>query len=226
MDLKLRVVEGKNAGQDIPVPGKKFFIGRAEDCHLRPGSDMVSRHHCVLMVEESYVALRDFGSKNGTYVNGERVSGEIELKAGDRLKVGPLEFELQVAHGIKGKKRPPVSDLKEAAARTAQDADSGEVDVSQWLMGDAPAANPAQETQRVRMSDTDEIKMGSTQALPQPQIPLPAQPADDDSKAEPAKKGMFAKKTFGKLPTQPKKDESKDSRDAATRMLEQFRKKR
>jgi len=43
MDLKLKVLEGKNAGQEVPVTGKKFFIGRAEDCHLRPGSDLISR---------------------------------------------------------------------------------------------------------------------------------------------------------------------------------------
>src|SRR5436190_1583650 len=120
MDLKLKIVGGKNAGQEIRVPGKKFFIGRSEDCHLRPGSDLISRHHCVLLVDEGYVALRDFGSKNGTYVNGERVVNERELKAGDCVRVGPLEFEVQMSTGLGGKKRPPVSDLKEAAARTAE----------------------------------------------------------------------------------------------------------
>src|SRR4051812_34142518 len=57
MDLKLRVLEGKNAGHEIAVKGKKFFIGRAEDCQLRPGSDLISRHHCVLLVEEGYIAV-------------------------------------------------------------------------------------------------------------------------------------------------------------------------
>ena len=38
MDLKLRVLEGKNAGQEIAVPSKKFLVGRAEDCHLRPAA--------------------------------------------------------------------------------------------------------------------------------------------------------------------------------------------
>src|SRR6185295_4154930 len=104
MDLKLRVVEGKNAGQEISVPGSKFFIGRSEDCQLRPGSDLISRHHCVLLVEEGYVGVRDFGSKNGTYVNDERVVGERELKAGDRLSVGPLRFEVHLAHGLAAKK--------------------------------------------------------------------------------------------------------------------------
>ena len=55
MDLKLKVLEGKNVGQEIPVHGKKFFIGRAEDCNLRPGSELISRHHCVLLVEDGYI---------------------------------------------------------------------------------------------------------------------------------------------------------------------------
>ena len=73
MDLKLKVLEGKHAGQQIAVKATKFLIGRAEDCHLRPGSELISRHHCALMVEDGYIAVRDFGSNNGTFVNEERV---------------------------------------------------------------------------------------------------------------------------------------------------------
>jgi len=43
---------------------------------------------------------RDFGSKNGTQVNGERVEGERAFEAGDKLKIGPLEFELCVKASI------------------------------------------------------------------------------------------------------------------------------
>src|SRR5437764_880289 len=114
MDLKLRVLEGKNTGQEIAITGKKYLIGRSEDCHLRPGSDLISRHHCALMIEDGYVGVRDFGSKNGTYVNKERVVGERELKAGDHLTVGPLQFEVCISHGLAAKKRPPVADIHQA----------------------------------------------------------------------------------------------------------------
>lgn len=50
MEAILIVASGKNAGRKIAVRGPKFFIGRAEDCQLRPTSDLVSRHHCVIMV--------------------------------------------------------------------------------------------------------------------------------------------------------------------------------
>ena len=113
MDMKLRVDSGKNAGQEIRIPGKKFIIGRGDDCQLRAGSDMVSRHHCQLVVEDSYAAVRDLGSKNGTFVNGEQISGEVQLKPGDKLKVGPLEFEIVLAAGLTGKKHPPVKGVRQ-----------------------------------------------------------------------------------------------------------------
>ena len=168
MDLKLRVTQGKNVGQEVPVPGKKFLIGRAEDCNLRPGSDLISRHHCVIIIDDGYLAVRDFGSKNGTYVNGERVVGECEIKHGDHLRVGPLEFDVNVSQGgLGGKKKPPVHDPKEAAQRTAATPLADEQDVTRWLSEPAPrsAAPSTQDTQQVRIGDTDEIDVGSTREL-------------------------------------------------------------
>ena len=92
MRLKLVVVGGSHNGEEIQVSGPKFFIGRDRECQLRPNSDVISRHHCALIVEDGYVAVRDFNSKNGTFVNGKRVVGEQELKAGSELGVGPLRF--------------------------------------------------------------------------------------------------------------------------------------
>jgi pSer/pThr/pTyr-binding forkhead associated (FHA) protein len=137
MEVKLVVVHGKHAGQEIPIPGPKFFIGRAEDCNLRPHSDLVSRHHCVVMVEEGFVAVRDFNSKNGTFVNGEKITGETEIKSGDHLKVGQIEFEVQIAPTLAGKKAPKVKSVQEAAARTVQSArpqkGEGDLDLGEWF---------------------------------------------------------------------------------------------
>ena len=73
-----------------------------------------------MLVEEGFCAVRDFGSKNGTYVNGQRVVGQQELHNADRLKVGVLEFEVQLTSSVGGKKRPKVKDVKDAAQRTAR----------------------------------------------------------------------------------------------------------
>jgi pSer/pThr/pTyr-binding forkhead associated (FHA) protein len=214
MDLKLKVIEGKNAGQEIPVHGKKFFIGRAEDCNLRPGSELISRHHCVLLVEDGYIAVRDFGSKNGTYVNRERVVGERELKAGDQLTIGPLQFEINIAHNLGTKKRPPVGDIKEAAARTAQDAAHDPFDVTQWISNaEEEVAPPNKETQFASTSDTDAIDMSTTQTMA---------PEHDEVAAE--AKHVGGKRTPGKLPQVAAS--SKDSQEAAAAMLNKLRKRR
>ncbi len=211
MDLKLKVLDGKNAGQEIAVNGKKFFIGRAEDCHLRPGSDLISRHHCVLLIEDTYIGVRDFGSKNGTFVNEERVVGERELKPGDRLTIGPLQFEIKIMHGLAAKKRPPVVDIKEAVARTADTAAQGPVDVDQWLAGEPAADTTAhRETMTSGVGDTDSIKMSNTQTF----VP---EPAETETPPPPA-----AKKPTGKLPSVA----SKDSQEAAAAMLNKLRKRR
>ena len=133
MEVKLFVLSGNNAGEEVPVAGPKFYIGRAEDCQLRPRSELVSRHHCVIIVEEAFVAIRDFGSKNGTLVNGEAVRGERELKSGDLLKVGELEFKIQLGVSIGGKKKPKVHSVQEAAARTVESSLDDDMDLDKWL---------------------------------------------------------------------------------------------
>ena len=92
MKAMLRVNSGTHAERDIIIPFSKFFIGRSEDCHLRINDDTVSRHHCVLLIQDGRVHVRDFGSRNGTFVNGERVMAERALHPGDVLRVGLLEF--------------------------------------------------------------------------------------------------------------------------------------
>ena len=64
MDVQLKVLLGNAKGQTIKITGPKFFVGRSEDCQLRPKSDLISRHHCSLILEGDYLAIRDFGSRD------------------------------------------------------------------------------------------------------------------------------------------------------------------
>jgi pSer/pThr/pTyr-binding forkhead associated (FHA) protein len=137
MDVKLKVTDGKRAGQKIPISGEKFVIGRADDCHLRPGSAEVSRHHCVIAIDGRRVSIRDYGSRNGTYVNGERITGETELSHGDTLQVASLKFEIVTIDTLGGKKKPKVKNIHEAAARTAEHGSPREMDIESWLDDEA-----------------------------------------------------------------------------------------
>jgi predicted component of type VI protein secretion system len=91
MDARLRVLSGPHAGETIPIRRGKLLIGREEDCHLRPESEFVSRHHCVLLLDDYTLRIRDLGSKNGTFVNGRRVgSGETILLHDDTISIGEM----------------------------------------------------------------------------------------------------------------------------------------
>lgn len=110
MQLKLIVVGGARSGEEVVISVPKFIIGRDRDCHLRCNSDVVSRHHCALIVESNYISVVDFTSKNGTFVDGERVIREQELHTGSLLAVGPLKFLVQLVGVPLGE---PVSDRRE-----------------------------------------------------------------------------------------------------------------
>jgi predicted component of type VI protein secretion system len=219
MEVKLIVVGGKSAGQEIPVAGPKFFIGRAEDCHLRPHSDQVSRHHCAIIIEEGFVAVRDFGSRNGTFVNGQPVKTEHELKMGDRLKVGPLELEVRLIVDVGGKKKPKVKSIQEAAARTVESAGAGpgeDEDVAEWLMDEEEEA-PAVETETYGAVPTGKADKDPF-----------VDPSQDAPAAEPGAEEQKERekpvKMVGRF--EPKKASAEDSRTAAADMLREFFKRK
>jgi pSer/pThr/pTyr-binding forkhead associated (FHA) protein len=170
MDVKLIIVGGKRAGEEVPVPPPKFFVGRAEDCHLRPQSELVSRHHCVIMAEEGFVAVRDFGSRNGTYVNDQRIKAERELKDGDRLRIGPLDFLVRIAVELAGKKKPKVHTVQEAAARTRDGVKPAgdELDIDGWLVEEQEASprSPHPDTTALAAAPTTDTDAGKAAAAP------------------------------------------------------------
>jgi predicted component of type VI protein secretion system len=97
MKLSLVVLTtGKMEGQVIPVTLAQFVIGRDPQCNLRPASPLISKRHCALIIRGEKVFLRDFNSTNGTLVNDQPIKNEIELNDRDRLKVGPLRFEVRI----------------------------------------------------------------------------------------------------------------------------------
>jgi pSer/pThr/pTyr-binding forkhead associated (FHA) protein len=238
MEMKLQVTVGKNAGREILVPGKEFCIGRGDDCQLRAASEMISRRHCLLIVEDSYAAVQDLGSKNGTFVNEHCIkNSEIKVQSGDKLKVGPLEFVILLKAGLTGKKLPPVHTVKEAAARTVKAATSTDDDIAKWLSeGDtSPSSMTSSDTQQVRLSETEEIHLSGTGGAPfGKSVQSTAETKADESKAihrEDSKQTTGgseinkAKKMVGKLPVAPT-EPPKNSRDAAAEMIERFRRRR
>ncbi len=98
MDARLRVLSGPHAGEMIEIQRGKLLIGREEDCHLRPESEFVSRHHCVLLLDDYTLRIRDLGSKNGTFVNGRRVgTSETILLHDDMISIGEMIGQIDLS---------------------------------------------------------------------------------------------------------------------------------
>ena len=106
----LRVLSGRQNGALIPLPVGKFLIGREEDCQLRPNSELVSRHHCVFTNDNFTVRLRDLGSTNGTFVNGERLRGGAMLKSGDKISVGKIDLEVLIGEAAQAAEHGATAD--------------------------------------------------------------------------------------------------------------------
>jgi pSer/pThr/pTyr-binding forkhead associated (FHA) protein len=96
MKLNLMVADGVNKGKLIPITKTQFLVGRDATCHLRPASPAVSKRHCAVVVREGKVFVRDLKSTNGTIVNDQPVAGEIEVKDGDKLQIGPLNLVIRI----------------------------------------------------------------------------------------------------------------------------------
>jgi diguanylate cyclase (GGDEF)-like protein len=89
----LTLVSGPNAGAIYPLLLDENVIGRTRDCSIRIEDPGISRRHARIVRRgpESYW-LEDLGSRNGTFVRGNRVTHQ-QLGEGDRLAIGPsVEF--------------------------------------------------------------------------------------------------------------------------------------
>src|SRR5262245_59422200 len=85
----LLALSGHAKGQRFTLR-EEFLIGRHEPAV--PVTDMsVSRQHCVIRKQDTGFFIKDLGSHNGTFVNGERASDRL-LEHGDQILIGIFEF--------------------------------------------------------------------------------------------------------------------------------------
>ncbi len=116
MKISLVVAQGVHSGKVIPINTGQFLIGRDPHCNLRPASPAVSKQHCGIFLREDKVLVQDYGSTNGTLINGAQVVGEREISNDDKLKIGPLEFVIRIEAGMPTSTVKQVTELSASAA--------------------------------------------------------------------------------------------------------------
>jgi hypothetical protein len=81
------------ARERIPLEGERMTIGYSSSNDISlPFDRTVSHVHAMLERVAAHWCLRDLGSRNGTFVNGDRIWGERPIKAGDEIRIGTVRF--------------------------------------------------------------------------------------------------------------------------------------
>jgi DNA-binding winged helix-turn-helix (wHTH) protein len=82
--------------RQVPLAEGDNVVGRGTDASVWIDAPGVSRHHARIVVRQGEATLEDLGSKNGTYVGGERVTIPRRLADGDQIRLGSVVIDFRI----------------------------------------------------------------------------------------------------------------------------------
>lgn len=97
-------------GDPIPLVKSELLVGRRESCDIVLRFGNISAHHCELFLEQGYWFVKDLNSRNGTKVNGLRVTGKKRIDPGDRLSIAKHNYDVKYSPADLGAEGPPPDD--------------------------------------------------------------------------------------------------------------------
>ncbi|MBU0676536.1 MAG: FHA domain-containing protein [Verrucomicrobia bacterium] len=98
--MKLRYTDVDGVLKEIPLEETTLTIGRSSDADVVIRDEKASRIHCGIRFEDGAFFVKDLKSKNGIYVNGQRIES-ARLSPGDQIRVCSITFIVE-ASGPKG----------------------------------------------------------------------------------------------------------------------------
>ena len=87
MTASLTILNGKTPGKTISLHGERVVVGRMPDCDFVLQDESISRHHACIFRREQSFYVKDLDSRNGTYLNGERIREPACLSDGDQIQL-------------------------------------------------------------------------------------------------------------------------------------------
>jgi hypothetical protein len=90
---KLVILNQGMTGRAFELNVERTTVGRVEDNTFQIPDPSVSSHHAEILLRGSDIFIRDIGSTNGTFINGDRIS-EATLQPGQVLKFGQVELKI------------------------------------------------------------------------------------------------------------------------------------
>ncbi|MFN2168284.1 MAG: FHA domain-containing protein [Anaerolineae bacterium] len=91
--LQLVALNGRLANQVFPM-GREVTLGRSAENAIHLEDEKASRRHARISPQASGSVLEDLGSRNGTFVNGQRIDKAVLLQAGDQVQIGNSLFQV------------------------------------------------------------------------------------------------------------------------------------
>jgi DNA-binding winged helix-turn-helix (wHTH) protein len=82
--------------RQIPLGRGQNVLGRAPDASVWIDAPGVSRHHARICLDGAVATVEDLGSKNGTYLHGQRVTTPSALNDGDQIRLGSVLITFRV----------------------------------------------------------------------------------------------------------------------------------
>lgn len=107
----LQYSDSDGVGEHVDLTPIPFVVGRADTSNLQIDSNRVSREHAVITWEGGRFQVRDLGSTNGTYLNGNRIKQE-PLTHGDRLRIADIDLVVAFGECSKADRRELVTTLR------------------------------------------------------------------------------------------------------------------
>lgn len=156
-DLKIT-----HGGETYRLIQSKTLVGRSRRCTIVLDSHLASREHCVIERSGSSILLIELGSKNGTWVNEERVNQRRELVPGDKIRIGSDHLEVIQGAATAGYRRPHAETQRMSRApsedtSTTNVDHSSVLDLAEVLMETAGGSEQRPQTTRVILAAIDEL---------------------------------------------------------------------
>src|SRR5262249_54427588 len=101
--------QGTHQGKWVYPVGHRCVLGRHADCDISDlfhDNNGVSRYHAEVELEGGRYFLQDRGSRNGTFLNGQRVTGRSPLRSGDRIGIAGVELTFTEEDGAAAAEAP------------------------------------------------------------------------------------------------------------------------
>jgi hypothetical protein len=126
-DPILELVEGSDPGRNFSLRGEQV-AGRDTSQAIALTDEQVSRRHARFTIAGNEVTVEDLGSRNGTYVNGQVLTGPRRLVPGDRVRMGLSVLLLRTPSQVAAQPSavipsPEITDVPEGVLKPATESE-------------------------------------------------------------------------------------------------------